>query len=87
MLKELDNARQIWSTYMDGDIIVISGVERSLNADDGVGVVVRSGLQDEVFAGIRDRKQMGSRGPFETPVLPIKKFMLKDIKFDVLQDR
>jgi hypothetical protein len=56
-------------TYVNGDIVIISGVERSLDTESGGGSSERSGLENNVLAGVRDRKQMSARGPFEAPVL------------------
>ncbi len=57
-------------------MVIISGVERSLDTESGGGGrAERSCLQDHIFAGIRNGKQVSTRGPFKTPVLPKTKWI------------
>jgi hypothetical protein len=60
---------------VNGDIVIVSGVERSLDTESGGGISERSCLQGNIFTAVRDRKQVstfawnGTRNPFKTPVL------------------
>lgn len=62
---------------MDGDIIIVSGVKWSFDAEGRGGIHVSSALQHDIFAGIRNGKQVGTRSPLKAPVLKPQLFYRK----------